>query len=76
MNSLNCAGSTSSVFRAPSRNVASQAKPEMPLKKNGATKAGYHKHTLDMVKTYLAIVQADIEATHRYASPVDNWALL
>ena len=31
--------------------------------------------TLDMVKRYLSIVQADIEKAHRRASPVDNWAL-
>jgi integrase/recombinase XerD len=31
--------------------------------------------TLDRVKRYLAIPQADIERAHRRASPVDNWAL-
>lgn len=31
--------------------------------------------TLDMVKRYLGIVQADVEDAHRRASPVDNWAL-
>ena len=31
--------------------------------------------SLDMVKKYLAIAQADIENAHRLASPVDNWAL-
>ncbi|MBN2004672.1 MAG: site-specific integrase [Anaerolineae bacterium] len=31
--------------------------------------------TLEMVKTYLSIVQSDIENTHRRASPVDNWKL-
>jgi hypothetical protein len=31
--------------------------------------------TLDMVKRYLAIVQANIEKAHRRAASVDNWAL-
>jgi len=31
--------------------------------------------TLDMVKRYLSIVQADIDSVHRRVSPVDNWAL-
>ena len=31
--------------------------------------------TLDMVRRYLEIAQADIERSHRRASPVDNWRL-
>jgi site-specific recombinase XerD len=31
--------------------------------------------TLDMVKNYLKIADADIETAHRRASPVDNWRL-
>lgn len=31
--------------------------------------------TLDMVKRYLSIAQADVEAAHRNASPVANWKL-
>lgn len=33
-------------------------------------------HTeMEMVRTYLAIVQADVEGAHKRASPVDNWRL-
>jgi len=33
-------------------------------------------HTsLDMVRTYLRIAQADRKAAHRRASPVENWRL-
>lgn len=31
--------------------------------------------SLDMVKRYLAIAQADVEAAHRKAGPVDHWGL-
>jgi hypothetical protein len=31
--------------------------------------------TLDMVKHYLTFVQADLEAVHNTASPVENWRL-
>jgi integrase/recombinase XerD len=31
--------------------------------------------TMEMVKTYLALAQADLEKVHRMASPVDNWRL-
>lgn len=31
--------------------------------------------TLDMIKRYLSIVQADVENVHRKASPVENWTL-
>jgi integrase/recombinase XerD len=31
--------------------------------------------TMEMVKTYLSIAQADLDRNHRRASPVDNWRL-
>ena len=31
--------------------------------------------TMNMVKKYLAIAQADVEAGHRQASPVAHWKL-
>jgi len=31
--------------------------------------------TMEMVKRYLSLAQADLEAAHRRASPVDNWRL-
>ncbi len=31
--------------------------------------------TLNMVKKYLNLAQADLEAAHRQASPVENWHL-
>ncbi len=31
--------------------------------------------TMEMVKRYLAIAQADLERNHKLASPVDNWRL-
>jgi integrase/recombinase XerD len=31
--------------------------------------------TLDMVRKYLTIAQADVQAAHRLASPVENWHL-
>jgi integrase/recombinase XerD len=31
--------------------------------------------SLDMTRKYLALAQADLEAAHRRASPVDNWRL-
>jgi hypothetical protein len=31
--------------------------------------------TMEMVKTYLALSQADLEKNHKQASPVDNWRL-
>ncbi len=31
--------------------------------------------TLEMVKTYLKLVQTDLDPSHQRASPVDNWRL-
>jgi len=31
--------------------------------------------TMDMVKRYLSIAQADLDKNHKLASPVDNWRL-
>jgi len=31
--------------------------------------------TMDMVKRYLSIAQADLDKSHKLASPVDNWRL-
>ena len=31
--------------------------------------------TLQMVQTYLMLAQADLDAAHRKASPVENWRL-
>lgn len=31
--------------------------------------------TMEMVKSYLALAQADLDESHRMASPVDNWRL-
>ena len=31
--------------------------------------------TLQMVQTYLVLAQADLDAAHRKASPVENWRL-
>jgi integrase/recombinase XerD len=31
--------------------------------------------TMEMVKTYLALAQADLDANHLQASPVSNWRL-
>jgi hypothetical protein len=33
------------------------------------------RSTMEMVKTYLAIAQADLQRNHHRASPVDNWRL-
>ncbi len=35
---------------------------------------GYNT-TLEMVQTYLSLVQTDLDAAHRKASPVENWRL-
>ena len=31
--------------------------------------------SMEMVKNYLALAQADLDVMHRVASPVDNWRL-
>ena len=31
--------------------------------------------TMEMVKTYLSLAQADLERSHKLASPVDHWRL-
>ena len=31
--------------------------------------------TMEMVKRYLSIAQADLDKNHKLASPVDNWRL-
>ena len=31
--------------------------------------------TMEMVKRYLSIAQADLDKSHKLASPVDNWRL-
>lgn len=31
--------------------------------------------TMEMVKTYLALAQADLDQSHKLASPVDHWRL-
>ena len=31
--------------------------------------------TMEMVKTYLSIAQADLDNSHKLASPVDHWRL-
>jgi hypothetical protein len=36
---------------------------------------GYHITTLKMVRTYLALAQAELDAAHRKASPMENWSL-
>ena len=32
--------------------------------------------TMEMVKRYLSIAQADLDKNHKLLSPVDNWRLL
>jgi site-specific recombinase XerD len=36
---------------------------------------GGNAFELQMVQTYLALAQADLDAAHRKASPVENWRL-